>query len=404
MKSIGIAIKKRVLTDNKIVGCENYKPISYESEVSDGKTSPVELHLNIWKINPYGTNFKSHFYLDIGLMVNPDYNQICLCLPFELPEKDSWKDLNKDICNDTNLLRAIFNEEYTATPLKNDCYYEVKDQSESKTPILFYLYQLGDENIVIKNDCENHCSRIEITVNDTSVTNEKDYYIRFRVGIKDIKQFCKTRNISNDFLQSAFSKLDLYDFRFNELRNISNKDKEYVKTNGYTFAEFSKIHVFFISSVKIAVYNGSNVKDDSRLIEPDIWEKYEPVNLKRQLCVAHHWKFKANESISADKKDEDANKSEETNENKYPIKPIIHQNLFFTAKYPKYNWFTISVYAYVIILLGAAGSWLSNITVDENFTFTNCYKLWIIIFLFLMIIIKIISRFRADIEFYMKEK
>lgn len=384
MKSIGIALSTKASEDNKNIICPKDKLCDNISKDLKKDKSDVELHINIWKLRGGWFNDSSKFYIDFGLMVHPPYNKICLCLPFKLQEKESWQDLGEKICNNDELLRALFNEEYSATCQSNSCYYGINDpeSAEKEGSILeskFYFYILGSQNVTISEGSDEISTRFEIDIHDLSATNGKDYYIRFRLFLKDSGQFCKTRNLSNDFLQSAFSKLDLYDLRINQKKDLDKKDKEYIKVNQAVLAKFSKIHVLYIASTKVSVENESIHKIDGRIIEPDLWKDYEPTKLNQKLCIAHHWK--------SSKKD-----------NQDFIKIF---NLFFIAKYPKIHLVTLMSYLAVVLLLGALGSWLSNITlVNGDF---DQFKLWLLGILLAIILISWLWNYKIKFIILKKE-
>ena len=324
MKSIAIALKS--------------------SSSQPGQEIPeVELHLNIWKLNDGFPRFRTRFFLDVGLMADCRYDKICIYLPFSLRKKQEWQDLGEIICNDNNLLCAIFNDDLRAIPLTNNCFYSIERNSPDNpadNKCLFSFYTLGSNNVTVDEDKENKGTWLHVKIEDASIitTDCKKYYIRFRLFIKDNKQFVDKRHISNDLIQAAFSNLDLYDLRINELRNLDKKIREEIRANQYTLSRFSKIHTFFIANTKVSVETSSDVKSDSRIIEPSIWNSYEPLKINDKLFIAHHWKMKPD-----------------------GVSGLKSMNLFFTAKYPRIQTATLAAYFSIIVILGAVGSWLSTI-------------------------------------------
>ena len=94
-------------------------------------------------------------------------------------------------------------------------------------------------------------------------------------------------------LQAAFSKIDLFDIRINELREIHDKVQECAVKDHFKLCEFTKIHLFYMVDTKESVQNGSSLKVDSRMLEDSQWSKYEPTSdLKGVTYIAHHWKSK----------------------------------------------------------------------------------------------------------------
>ena len=323
MKSIAIALKS-------------------SSSQADQEFPKVELHLNIWKLNDGFPRFHTRFFLDVGLMADCVYDEICFYLPFSLRKKHEWQDLGEIICNDNNLLCAIFNDDLRAIPLTNNCFYSIERNSPDNpadNKCLFSFYTLGSNNVTVDEDKENKGTWLHVKIEDAmKISAEcKRFYIRFRLFIKDNKQFIDKRHISNDLIQAAFSNLDLYDMRINELRNLDKKIREKFRVNHYILSRFSKFHSFFIANTKVSVETSSDVKSDSRIIEPSVWNSYEPLKINDKLFIAHHWKMKpADDSV------------------------LKSMNLFFTAKYPRIQTATLAAYFSIIVILGAVGSWLST--------------------------------------------
>lgn len=323
MKSIAIALKS--------------------SSSQEGLEIPqAELHLNIWKLNDGFPRFRTRFFLDVGLMADCIYDEICFYLPFSLRKKQEWQDLGETICNDNNLLCAIFNDDLRAIPLTNNCFYRIErnsPDSPGENKCLFSFYTLGSNNVTVEEDKENKGTWLHVKIEDASKikTECEKFYIRLRLFIKDNKQFIDKRHISNDLIQAAFSNLDLYDLRVNELRNLDKKIREEIRVNQYALSHFCKIHTFFIANTKVSVETSSDVKSDSRIIEPSIWNSYEPLKINDKLFIAHHWKMKQDDGAA-----------------------LKSMNLFFTAKYPRIQTATLAAYFSIIVILGAAGSWLST--------------------------------------------
>lgn len=157
--------------------------------------------------------------------------------------------------------------------------------------------------------------------------------------MSDNHQFRITESISNDLIQAAFSRTDLFNLRINELREIDGKVLERMKTDRFSIMSFKKVHVFYITDTRESVVNGSSLKVDTRLLEKDHWKKYEPANsLHDTHYVAHHWKRR---------------RKDDNNEN------IRCFSIFFSTQYPRLSGWRFLAYFSVVILLGWTGSMLS---------------------------------------------
>ena len=214
------------------------------------------------------------------------------------------------------------------------------------------MYQLGSNNfsvetVKIADRCRSKIigSLLTITLRnkpDKNVCNSNtDLYIRFRLQAKNVKDAVISDHISNDFLQDAFSEIDMIDFRMNEHRSVHIEAIDKMKEEGYDYFKFNKVHLFFMVEIKEIVQNGSSLKSDSRLLEKELWRDYIPKGAKNSYYIAHHWK-----------------KEKSTNDNKDEYESFMGYRFFFTSQYPKINWIRLIVYLSVVVLLSWVGSML----------------------------------------------
>lgn len=125
-----------------------------------------------------------------------------------------------------------------------------------KKRILFWLYVLGENNFKV-SDIKPNGSIVNVQILSTPKKNggiqpasndkkpKRNLYFRFRVEDIPENSIFYEENISNDFLQSAFSKTEMIDFRINEVREMNPKAYEEI-TKDKTFLPFSKIHFFLL--------------------------------------------------------------------------------------------------------------------------------------------------------------
>ena len=379
MKSLAIYYKLRSETQSGTHQAEqNEHKTEKQSDTSSDKAqerrknSKDELHLNIWKVSEGRILLESCFYMDIGLKVSFTYESVRLYLPFTVVKQDSI-DLCKTVMENRELLCAIFNDEMLPNPQTNPCFCKVTRQmggniTSQENSGHFFLYQVDDNNIKIEDEVQGEKKGTWVTVtmngnptDDDNITNYQNdqLYIRIRLKVADKKQFRITESISNDLVQAAFSRTDLFDLRINELREIDGKVLERMKTDGFTIMAFDKVHVFYITETRETVVNGSSLKVDSRLLEKGHWEKYEPKNtLHNTHYVAHHWKRR--------RKDEEEN--------------IRSFSVFFSTQYPCLSWWRLFAYLSVVILLGWIGSMLS-FDISDNTCEFRIKSVMVIIFL-----------------------
>lgn len=348
----------------------------------------LEFHINIWKVERGRYRLKPKLYFDFGIKAKFKVGKLCLYLPFEIDESE-FKDLGKVLYNQKDLLSTIFNDEMCTKTLSNDCYCEVGHYNSDEK---FYLYQLGSLNKEITSSEEEGDTKgtyIELTINgkpddNNTINDDEFFYVRFRVKVKNIDQVVITQHLSNDLLQAAFSKTDLYDIRINELREVHPKISEKMKVEKYRICSFSKIHIFYMADVHEVIENGSSLKQDSRILEDKKWCSYEPrTDLHNSIFIAHHWKRR-------EKNNEDNNDNKNNNDNKLD-KGISSFNLFFSTVYPETQFLRLFVYIMFVIGLGFLGSMLSFSLndVDNGIPYTKIKKS-IALFIFLLIFIYVL--------------
>lgn len=371
MKSIGISIRET-------------KDITGASIGGDGW---IQLHINLWKRvprNPFGKKENGLFYLDIGILTKFSTEGIKIYFPFELSDEKPWIDLGHILIESQEILCTLFNEDYKkktrisdftivevnnatlkSTPQKTSaedtcgciCLRNFLEQRLSKkelktnnkvkigdTPQKFAIYTLKENDISIQDIREKDeiGSIFNITIPTQSDFNKNEYYyLRFRIGIKNYKGLAYKTSLSNAWLQSAFTNLDMYNIQINQQRDISPDIRFALSSDYFEDAKFSKIHLMYVANPKVSVENGSSIKSDSRLIEPDKWQPYLPENFKLETYVAHHWKptIKKGNTIS-------------------------NTELFFTAKYPEYNIDKICLYIIGVIAFGCIGSLIASYMCD----------------------------------------
>lgn len=352
----------------------------------------AEVHINIWKVHIGVSNPKLNFFFDFGLKIHRSVSSVCLYVPFEIKDASRNFDLVKLLRDSNELLCTVFNEDLKleASPTSNYSIARKDCKSTQGDNEFCYLYQLSDSKFTFKPVKENE--RITGTIIQIEIQGQDELpkqsfatpvYIRFRISPKNLKSVVYSEHVSNDFLQSAFSEIDLFDFRLNEQRNIDAGIVEQVKTDGYKLMRFNKVHLFFMSETKENIQNGSSVEIDSRLLEQEKWKNYIPVNSLQTNYIAHHWKRceKNKEAVNGKETDEKSVKKPE-------YVPFKDYRIFFSSVYPKYQRLKIFNYMSVIVLLGWCGSMLSfHISSVFDFYLPQYFKMGIIIVLFLFVFI-----------------
>ena len=271
----------------------------------------ADLHVNYWRIPEKHGKYKK--YLDFGILLNErarDLQSISFYFPFKI-SKESVSDLGGAI-KDSEILCSLFNDEYTIRNIPNSPSYYFAHASNGVNKS-FWLYLLGENNFSIDTNIPNG-SLLVIKIlsiprenggiqNVNEVTQQKrNLYFRFRISVFPENVLSFEEKISNDLLQSAFSKTEMVDFRVNEIREMSPKAYEAVSKMG-NMLEFSKIHFFFIGSAQDEQVVGVSDYKDCRLLNPERWNRYINEQKNTRNLIAYHWKWQPdNKDIQATKK------------------------------------------------------------------------------------------------------
>lgn len=319
------------------------KETTSNNDSQQHKAETVEFHINLWKVKKGVVKVIPNLIFDFGIKFDSTITELCLFLPFRISKKQGVKDLGKCLSTNRNLLNAVFNEDLICQSASNHCFSKITNNTTENDIDPFFIYHLGEDNFRIEDyteESEIKGTYLTIIINGNPSNNGKTpiekYYVRFRVYVEKIKEIVRTEILSNDLLQAAFSRMDLFDIRLNEKREIPSKVEEKMKKEQFELCSFNKLHFFYIVDTHETIDNGIDIRKDSRLLENEQWIDYEPhSNIVNVNYIAHHWK----------RRKED--------------KPISHFSLFFSTIYPRLSIVRLTAYFSVVILLGWIGSMLS---------------------------------------------
>lgn len=361
------------------------------NEQSDNST--VEFHINLWKAKSGIIKVVPNLIFDFGIKFDSNITELCIFLPFRIPEKNSVKDLGLCLSRNRNLLNAVFNEDMICQSAINHCFSQIKNTNQESQSKSFFIYSLSEDNLQIEKYIDNSVEKgtyLKIKINGIP-SNEvnKDilkYYVRFRVYVENVNEIVRTEILSNDLLQAAFSRMDLFDIRINERREIPGKVEEKMKKDEFSICKFNKLHFFYIVDTHETIKNGIDIRKDSRLLENEQWIDYEPQsNIVNVNYIAHHWKKEDNDSFS-------------------------HFSLFFTTIYPRLSAVRLAAYFSIIIILGWIGSMLSFsfhdlLSDDESsLSWGKWFKPIIILMIFVALFIFIVKSNYTLLKIKMKRK
>ena len=320
--------------------------IYYTTKVNKTPNDPsgtisTDLHVNYIKGKSHDNDGYKRI-LDFGLKIIDDarkIDSIYFYFPFTSTEANIT-DLG-EICSNHEFLSTLFNENYTVSNDSNNSYYRAEPVSSEKET--FYLYKLGKENYKVSKISNNH-TLLQIQIKSLPRQNglevkDKDklsIYFRFRLHDLPINKIFHLEKMSNNFLQSAFSKVEMLDFSINEIRKMSAKVQEELSAENRIALRFKKIHFHFIGSSDDEQIDGSTHYRDCALLDAERWGNYlSDIDIKNHQCIAYHWCMKSEEG-----------------------KTIPGYNIFFRTTFKDLSKGTLIKYLLIMVALGAMGSGL----------------------------------------------
>ena len=258
-----------------------------------------DLQLNLWntEVEDISTKARQNFCaLDIGLVFPRTVRELTFLLPFRVDKQD-FSDLAGYLSRDTELLCTVFNEDLKTSSEPSKSYHLIDGGD-----IHYIMYELAKENIInLEYDETTDVTELTLSINtdfNSDLFKSYSVFVRFRLKLHDLSCFARKKQVSNDWLQSAFSSTYMFDIRVNDGRELSKKKRELVEHKGYRMPLFTKIHFFYMAHSEEMVENGSSIKLDSRLLEKDRWHNYLGQHFEFvSENLAHHWKSKIDKHI-----------------------------------------------------------------------------------------------------------
>lgn len=265
----------------------------------------VELHFNFWKL-PSRNQYNR--VLDIGVMLDNTKNIDNMFIYFPVClQKSNIADIVSKFINDNDLVCTIFNENYKTT---NDPRSKMATISNSSDAPLFRTYSLDVSDYEVESRYGGSILSIKLPKCDVKI------YFRIRIDKLLCNSLVNTQRPTNAFIQSAFSKIELTDFRVNDARDLDKSLLEEIARHKQL--RISKGHFFYMVSSNEEVLNYHTPFVSCRKLETDKWNGYvEDHSLSQtESILAYHWK--------------------ETN--------VPHFNILIKSKYESNNWMTILCY------------------------------------------------------------
>lgn len=328
----------------------------------------VELHINYWSLETK----QACNYLDIGLkleLVNEEsFKSINFYFPFKMGKEAYMGNLGNVICSTDDLIELIFNERLKSS-FEGVNFKDINfDSKDSEILRLYKELDIGNESTNVKfiQDEENGSTRINIPMDilDISKVNDKRVYHYFRFRLKltpeHVKILSQNYEPQDRLVVSKFEKIEVIDFRLNELRDLPASVSNCLNKNFI----LEQIHFFLIRDIHDELKLSHAKYKRCRLLEKEVWNPYlkfksEQAILPSQMLIYHF--EKSNKVLN-----------QGTNH-------IDRFNAFAKFVRVKVTFPNILVFILSVIMLGAMGSLLATVFIESRpfgFYHWTKYLIW----------------------------
>lgn len=260
-----------------------------KNSVADSIVPELDLHINHWKlkfnknsvnrafrtlitktlgqISDYLVLHNSDYFMDLGLMIRNGeaVERICMYFPGKFTDKTKLiEDIGGKLM-DKRVLTAVFNEAYDFKTQPFGKFFSVFQNDTPK----FNIYMLDVENdIKIENKFNGTIVKFNYKIFNGSSTT----YYRFRIKEQFVKELSYVYKPSNSFLESAYSSIEIVDFRVNDTRNLDVSLIEEMNNNGKF--NIGLVHYFVMRNVKDEYIVSNQILNSVRQLEDNTWTSY----------------------------------------------------------------------------------------------------------------------------------
>lgn len=312
----------------------NQKSFSFSYKLNESTNNEVEFdaHVNVWNIS----DKKENPFIDFGLLIRnyQNVNSICFISPFKV-ENENIDDLSHLLKE--NEIQLIFNNSKYKYKQIPDSIYAGYDDANKETVLILPIKDEAGKNLThisCQSTREENLKLIIYLYKCRDIPKSiKSIYIRFRIKNIDTKKLLSTLSAKNNYLESAFIKRQILDFKLNNVRTIDKFDLSALNSDGYILTQFKAIHLFVMvpSDYEISIWGDFS---ECRQLEKDEWNDYlnNYVLDSTNDISAYHWK--------------QVSKEEQVDEFAQLIK----------MEHKATNWKLIFIYCLIVIILGSLGS------------------------------------------------
>lgn len=213
-----------------------------------------------------------------------------LYCPFSLDKKQVFDLYDVLISSQSRVLGAVFNEKCKVTSTDSKPYASVEFLGGSNNS--FTLCKIAN-SISIKNDLDNvpGCF-IRIALSDNLPNGA--LYFRFRIIGPGVSSLVQKYDSKDSPFNSAFSRVEIVDFRFNDYRTLPDCANNRVEAMHPSFRlNTMQAHFLLMADSGVDVDSGVTLKE-KRLLEDGLWDDY----LKVGHSVSESMRFDSRSAAS----------------------------------------------------------------------------------------------------------
>lgn len=272
-----------------------------KSNPDEGSSNKIELHFNYWSLKSGKVNF-----LDIGVRLSAvsGFDSIKFYLPFSPADFDYIPTLGKRICDDSEMVSAIFNSpagNFNHEPGYSD--FSLKKKGDESEIRFFNYIEANNRNPLQGVDFKeigvdtNKGTIITFPENLFTFEDDKDGYFRFRLILKEKAKetISQLYDPPDSNITTHFETIEMVDFRLNEVRNLPLDIRR--ELDGEVFVH--SVHFFLIREASSEFRMSHSEYSRCRVLEKDLWDKYlkeECYGNGSSQMLIYHWK-KTNKEI-----------------------------------------------------------------------------------------------------------
>lgn len=285
MKSFGFWLESEDKPDIEPLSIDVLLNFNLWCEPSSGAGRDLDFGFKLSRaVDSEGTDERGSYSIPMHV------NAFVLYCPFSLDKKQVFDLYDVLISSQSRVLGAVFNEKCKVTSTDSKPYASVEFLGGSNNS--FTLCKIAN-SISIKNDLDNvpGCF-IRITLSDNLPNGA--LYFRFRIIGPGVSSLVQKYDSKDSPFNSAFSRVEIVDFRFNDYRTLPDCANNRVEAMHPSFRlNTMQAHFLLMADSGVDVDSGVTLKE-KRLLEDGLWDDY----LKVGHSVSESMRFDSRSAAS----------------------------------------------------------------------------------------------------------